>query len=246
MNSPNKAQIAGLTEEQQSALALVELKRLQHRRSLRRKASRWPGPVILLALALAACSTDQVAKKDQTTFSSFDQPTSRAAQNGFAPGLLQFRDADATAVLAIYQELSGRTVIRPSSLPAVKISATSQGQLSRVEALQFLDTLLAQNGITMVLLGDSAVKAVAAAQAPSECPPVIDLPLEALPESSSYMTRIVRLHKRWPSEVVPMLQPLAKMPNGIIAINDAGLLILRDYSVNIRQMLRVLRELEGE
>jgi hypothetical protein len=36
------------------------------------------------------------------------------------------------------------------------------------------------------------------------------------------------------------------MPNSIIANSEAKLLILRDYSSNIRQMLRLLQDLENK
>ena len=41
-----------------------------------------------------------------------------------------------------------------------------------------------------------------------------------------------------------MLQPFAKLPNSIVAIKSNRLLILRDYSANIRRMLQVLEEVD--
>jgi type II secretory pathway component GspD/PulD (secretin) len=110
--------------------------------------------------------------------------------------------------------------------------------------LQALDSVLAQNGITMVYMGTKFVKAVTSSQAMAEAPPIIDLPADQLPESSSYMTYIVELTSANPGEVAPALQPFARMPNSIVAINSSGLLILRDYSSNIRRMLRVLAKMD--
>jgi general secretion pathway protein D len=196
-----------------------------------------------LLLGLAACSTTPSASPQKRTLSSFDIPTSRAGQPEMASGMINFQNADLLQVLDIYQEISGRTVIR-GPLPHVTISVRNQAPLTRIQALQLLDTVLTENGIAMVLAGDTAVKAVPAAQAVSEAPPNITLPLELLPDSGSFMSRMVRLKKIRPSEVMPVLQPLVKTPNALLPIDSSNQLIIRDYSANVRRMLQLLQELE--
>jgi len=202
---------------------------------------------VLVCVGLASCSTTagpsaEVASKPGT-LSSFDV---EAVHKGgrMPPGTLNFQNAELTQVLAIYQEISGRTVIRPATLPAPTISVRTQTALSRVQALQLLDTVLAQNGIAMVLSGDSAVKAVPEGRAAAESPPEITLPWKELPDSGSFMMRRVRLKTLRPSEVVPVLVPMAKAPNAVLPVDSGGELILRDYSSNIRRMLEVLEDLE--
>jgi type II secretory pathway component GspD/PulD (secretin) len=136
-------------------------------------------------------------------------------------------------------------VIRPTSLQAATISLRNQTSLTRVEALQLLDTVLAENGIVMVLAGETAVKAVPVAQAPHESPPEISLPWRSLPDSGSFMMRTVQLRKLRPSEVVQVLMPFSKMPAAVLAIDAQGQLILRDYSSNIRKMLKLVEDLEN-
>jgi hypothetical protein len=43
-----------------------------------------------------------------------------------------------------------------------------------------------------------------------------------------------------------VLQPLASLPNSIVAVDAEHLLILRDYSDNIRQQLKLIEELEQQ
>ena len=105
--------------------------------------------------------------------------------------------------------------------------------------------MLAQNGVTMILIGTKFVKAVPSNQAPTESAPVIELSADQLPDSSSYMVYVVELTSRKPSDILPSIQPFAKMPNSSVAINEGGLLILRDYSSNIRRMLQIIDRLEG-
>ena len=127
-----------------------------------------------------------------------------------APGLIHFQGVSLAQVLDIYQALAGRTVIH-GALPAVQITLHTQTPFSRIETLQLLDTVLAQNGIAMVLAGDKTVKAVPAAQAILESLPEITLPWRLLPDSSSVMTRTVQVQHFKPTEVVPVLMPFSKL-----------------------------------
>jgi general secretion pathway protein D len=184
--------------------------------------------------------------KETPTYSSFDRPDARSEQEPLPKGGLVFEEADVTDVLKIYQELSGRSVVRPGTLPSVRITFKNETGLTRREALQVLDTLLAANGLAMVLQGTKQVKAVPVGQAPSEAAPLIDLPPDQLPESSSYMMYIVEVKHRRPNELGIMLQQFSKTPNSIIAMKETNVLILRDYSSNIRRMLQVLERIDRE
>lgn len=203
---------------------------------------------ILVASAFVwagCCSTGNHAKGFKTTYSSFDQPSDHPPEALMSNGTFNLQGLQADPVLAIYQNISKRTVIS-GQLPSVAIKLQSQTSLSRVQALQLFDTVLAQNGVAMVLSGDNAVKAVPVSQAISENPPEITLPWELLPDSSSMMTRTVRLKHLKAVQVMPVLAPFAKLPNSIIVIQSENLLILRDYSSNIRKQLQLLETLDKE
>lgn len=197
----------------------------------------------LLCLGLTACCTSPPASAHKRTFSSFDIPAHGAGKEVTTVGALDFQNAELNQVLAVYQELSGRTVIR-GLLPSPTITVRNQTPLTRIEALQLLDTVLAQNGIAMVLAGETAVKAVPQAMAITEAPPEITLPLEELPDSGSFMIRTVKLKNVRAVEVLPVLQPFAKTPNALFPIQSQNLLVIRDYSANVKCMLKLLQELE--
>jgi general secretion pathway protein D len=197
----------------------------------------------LLCLALAACCTSPPAGTQKKTFSSFDLPARGAGKAQLAVGSIDLQNAELEQVLALYQELSGRTVIR-GPLPRPTITVRNQTPLNRIQALQLLDTVLSVNGIVMVLAGDTAVKAVPQGMGMVECPPEITLPVELLPESGSFMTRTVQLRKVKAVEVIPVLQPFTKTPNALLPIATSNRLIIRDYSANVRRMLQILQELE--
>jgi len=202
------------------------------------------------------------------TLSSFD--VSAPGEKVTPAGILKFEQAELDQVLKIYAETSGRSIIRAGNLPDVKITFSNQTPLTPVEVLRALDTVLAAQGIATIPLGTQFLKVVLAKEAPLEAGPVIELPPDQLPDSSSYLIYVVKTKNVVPRNASPALQPFAKLPNSIIAIDsggrgppnskaspsilppslfgtkDKGILILRDYSSNVRQMLQVLKQLEAE
>jgi len=202
------------------------------------------------------------------TLSSFD--VSSPGDKVTPVGMLKFEQAEVDQVFNIYAETSGRSIIRAGNLPDVKITFSNQTPLTRVEVLRALDTVLAAQGIATIPLGTQFLKVVLAKEAPLEAGPVIELPPDQLPDSSSYLIYIVKTKNVAPRRASPALQPFAKLPNSIIAIDsgatgppaskanlpilppslfgvkEKGILILRDYSSNVRQMLQVLKQLEEQ
>jgi type II secretory pathway component GspD/PulD (secretin) len=202
----------------------------------------------LLALMLVtACNKHARSAPESApgpkTYSSFD--ASSGTNASFPPHSIRFVQADLEQVLALYQEVSGRSLIRSPRVPmTTKITFDSATPLTRVEALQALDNVFAANGIVMVYFGTQYVKVIAPPEASSETGPVIELPPERLPESSSFLLYVVKLKHISPQDAVPALMPFARLPNGIIGMKDSNLLTLRDYSANVRRMLQVLDEID--
>ena len=162
----------------------------------------------------------------------------------FPAGLIKFVDADLGQVLEIYQELTGRTVLKPSSLPATKITIRTQTELTRSEAIQALDSILSMNGVTMTPQGTKFVKAVAEAQAGQAAQAFNDLPGELLPDSGTYVTHVIQLTNASPNDILPVLQPFAKAPNSILTIPSTGMLVLRDYAENVKRMLELIAKID--
>jgi hypothetical protein len=187
--------------------------------------------------------TNSAVSQTKRTYSSFDQPAAAADEETLPSGSINFQNVPLEQVLKVYEALSGRTVIR-GTLPIISITLQSATPLTRIQTLQLFDSVLAENGIAMVLAGDHAVKAVPVATAASENPPEITLPWASLPDSSSPMTRTVTVKNLQAVEVVPMLMPFSKLPNSMVVIQDRNLLILRDYSSSIKQELKLLETLE--
>jgi hypothetical protein len=187
-----------------------------------------------------------VPLKRQRTFSSLDAPDRDSDSETFPAGSINLEQVNLAQILKLYEDLSGRTMIASPNLAPISVTVRTKTALLRREVLQAFDTILAQHGITIIPVGTEFVKAVPASQAGTEAGPVVTLPRDQLPESDSYMTYIVEVKNVLPREIAPAIQPFARMPGAsIMAIDSGGLVILRDYSSNIRRMLQLIERLDS-
>ena len=65
-----------------------------------------------------------------------------------------------------------------------------------------------------------------------------------MPEADEYITQIVQLKYVKPKEIIPVLAPLANMQNRILPIDDNKMLIIRDYSPNVKRMLELIKQID--
>ena len=171
-------------------------------------------------------------------------PAARVSEEIIPAGTINFPATDLNQVLQIYSELVNRTVLRPANLPAPLITLKTQTPLTKKEAIQAFDAVLAMNGITMINVGDKFVKAVPTTQANQEGAPFSKLDSSQLPEVGQYVTHVVQLKYVRPSDLVTVLQPFAKIPASILAIDTSQILVLRDFAENVKRMLEMIKEID--
>jgi general secretion pathway protein D len=171
--------------------------------------------------------------------------TNAMPEEGVVPaGTIDFRGADLNTVFEIYARLVNRTILRPATLPAAQIWLKTQTPLTVREAVQALDTVLGMNGITMIVISDKFVKAATGPTAFQEAAPFSRLDATHLPEFGAYVTHVVQLKYARPSEMVQVLTPFAKIPNSVMPIDSSQILVLRDYTENVKRMLELIKEID--
>ena len=121
-----------------------------------------------------------------------------------------FEGVDVNQVLEVYAQLVGRTLLR-AGLPAAQIILRTETPLTKTEAIQALQAVLALNGISLVNIGDKFVKVLPLDQANGAGAALDYSSATNLPEMGSYVTHIVQLKYLKPSEMVPIIQPFAKL-----------------------------------
>ena len=200
---------------------------------------------ILLALLLALTGTELTAQPAPNA--PPPGPAAPAAgadaEETVPPGYIDFQGVDVTQVLDVYAKLVNRTILR-GPLPDAKIILKTQTTLTRSEAIEALQAILGMNNVSVVNIGDKFVKAVQSDQANSSGSEFNTNNAAQLPDLGSYVTRIVQLKYVKPGQMMQVLTPFQKLPNSIIAIDDNGILIIRDYAENVKRMLEMIEQID--
>ena len=158
-------------------------------------------------------------------------------------GDINFQGVDVDQVLEVYARYVGRTLLR-AGLPSAKIVLHTETSLTRAQVVQALQGVLALNGIALINVGDKFVKAVPVAQANQEGAPFNNESAGELPDVGQYVTHIVQVKYIKPSELAPVLQQFAKLPNAVFPIDSNGILILRDNAENVKRMLEFVKKVD--
>ena len=160
-----------------------------------------------------------------------------------APGVINFEGVDVNQVLDVYAQLVNRTLLR-ATLPQASIVLKTQTPLTKAEAIQALKAVLALNNIAVIDVGDKFVKVMSTADANASGGPIDNSTTTNLPELGSYVTHIVQLRYVKPSEMLPIIQPFAKLQNSILPIDSNGILVLRDFAENVKRMLEMIDRID--
>ena len=169
--------------------------------------------------------------------------TAAQPEETIPPGTINFQGVDVNQVLEIYAQLVGRTLLR-AALPDAKIVLKTQTPLTKTEAIQALQAVLAMNNISLVNIGEKFVKVVQSDQANSAAGEIDRSGSTNLPNLGTYVTHITQLHYVKPSLMVPLLTPFAKLANSVFPIDDNGILIIRDYAENVKRMLEMIEQID--
>lgn len=84
-------------------------------------------------------------------------------------------------VLDLLRDFSGRVILPGEGLPTAKVNFNSGGKLKRRDAIFALENLLALNGVTLRLLDNGFVRAIASSDPERSAPPII----EVIPEDAA-------------------------------------------------------------
>jgi general secretion pathway protein D len=171
------------------------------------------------------------------------QPGAQPQEEMIPAGNINFQGVDVSQVLEVYAKLVGRTLLR-AGLPSASIVLKTETPLTKSEAIEALQAVLSLNGISVVNIGDKFVKVLTMDQAGTAGAEFNDATASQLPDLGAYVTHIVQLRNVKPSEMVPILQPFAKLANSILPIDSNGILVLRDNAENVKRMLQMIDRID--
>jgi general secretion pathway protein D len=160
-----------------------------------------------------------------------------------APGTIDFEGVALSQVLDIYAKLVHRTLLR-GPLPEAQIVLKTETPLTRTEAIEALQAVLALNNISLVNMGDKFVKVLQSTDAGGAGGEIDRTGSTNIPALGSYVTHVIQLKYVKPSEMVQVIQPFARLPNSILPIDGNGILVLRDYAENVKRMLEMIEQVD--
>ena len=208
--------------------------------ALRRRAA----PDNLTALPSPAAAQPAPATSPAPGPSATDASPAAAAPEPEVPGIeFTFNGVDVNQVLDAYADLIGRTQLRVNGLPQGAITLKTHGKLTKTEAIEALQAVLAMNGIAVVNIAEKFVKEVPLDQFAAAAPDFDYSTANNLPKIGGAVTHIVQLKYVKPSEMIQVLQPLAKL-NSLFAIDANGILVIRDLAENIQRMLQMIDKID--
>ena len=161
-----------------------------------------------------------------------------------APGTIDFEGVELNQVLLIYAKLVNRTLLR-AALPQAQIILKTQTPLTKSEAIEALQAVLALNGVSLVNIGDKFVKVLPSTDAGTSGGELDQSSSTTnMPDLGSYVTHIVQLQYVKPTAMVQFITPFAKLPNAAIPLDDNGILVLRDFAENVKRMLEMIKKID--
>lgn len=164
-------------------------------------------------------------------------------------GIISFNKMPLDQFLRMYQESAGRIVLRGQNLPLqtqIDFNIPEGLTLSPEERIQMFDTILALNGVTSIPTGEKAVLMVPSPQAMQEGGAFSGKDGKEYAEASQFVTHVVQLKHVEIQDAVDTVKQFAKNQNGIIGIPATKTLVLRDFAINVKRMLEVLKRIDVE
>jgi general secretion pathway protein D len=147
----------------------------------------------------------------------------------------QFQGAPVSAILEWYARLTGKSIIAAPTLSGV-INFRSQSKLTKSDALQALDSVLAINGIAAIPLGEKFLKVVQIATAKQEGLPVGKVTAAA----DTLGTQIIPLKYADAVEVIAVLQPYLHPYGQLVPLQKSNSILISETAANLKQMMEIV------
>ena len=156
---------------------------------------------------------------------------------------LSFEDAPLEQAVELYREWTGRTVIKQADLSA-KITLKGR-QLTKDEAKQAIETVLAMQGVALVPMGDKFLKVVPIANARQEGMEIKPFdPEKKYTEADQLITQVIPLRYVVFADVQPLMQHLVHGYGKIIEMTRINSVLITDTSANIARIVELVNMID--
>lgn len=210
----------------------------------------WRTPSALLCSATLALA--QVAPPVPGPRPVRPQPPSGTAPKAAAAtseGItLQFTAAPLAEVIELYQDLIGKRIIRDPKLESATVSIETSGELSKVEAIEFIEKTLLLAGYSFVPSGPNMLKLLASEQ--GRMPGTEGVPMilreSELPTTDQVVSFVLQLEHLKAEESATAFQQIVPLhPYGkMTAVPNAKSLVITEASNTIRAFIELAKQVD--
>ncbi|SDU06700.1 type II secretion system protein D [Verrucomicrobium sp. GAS474] len=155
---------------------------------------------------------------------------------------LQFPNNPATDLLAAYESLSGKTVIRDATLAGPSLTLVTAKRIPRIEALRLIESTLLLNGYSLIPGANNTMKIVniAGKNPRSEGVPLLTRP-EELPAGDQVVSFYLPLEFISTNDALSVFQSSVTLHSygAIVAVPTAHAIVITESSGTIREMLKL-------
>jgi general secretion pathway protein D len=173
------------------------------------------------------------------------QPSIRPAAPDNEPIVLNLPDADIDTIITTLESLTGRMVIRPQQLPTATYNVRIRKPIPKAEAILYIETVLALNGIAIAPLGDTMIKVVDAGRVKQEAPEMIKGSAFDYPASGKVATKLFQFEFARVQEVIPlfagMLNPFY---GGPVPLQNANAALITDSISNLQRIESLVQQID--
>lgn len=176
------------------------------------------------------------------------QPSVPPASPEDEPVKLQLPDADIDTILGALENLTGRIILRPSTLqipPNATFNLKITRPIPKAEAILAIETVLALNNVGIAPLGDKFLKVVDVARVRQEAPEMITGSAFDHPAGGKVATKLFQLEFARVQEIIPlftgMLNPFY---GGPVPLQNANAALITDSISNLQRIELLLQQID--
>lgn len=158
---------------------------------------------------------------------------------------IKLADAPLETVLQLLEQWTGRTILRPQTLPTATYTLSIVRPMPKTEAIHALETILSMNQIGLSPMGDRFLKVVALAQTRTEAPEMLTGSALDLPPSGRVMSKVFQLDFLRVAEFIPQINTLLNpQMGGPVIFDKTNAALITDSVTNLQRVETLVRELD--
>jgi general secretion pathway protein D len=150
------------------------------------------------------------------------------------------------SVLELLEQWTGKTLLKPQTLPNTPVSLNLKEEVTKAEALQAIETLLTLNGVAVTPLGDRFLKVIPLNGAKGDAPVLIEGSTLSLIPSGRIAVKLFHLNFLRAAEFTPQISGLLSPGAGSqpVVFEKANAILVTDAVTNLQRIETLLVQLD--